>query len=132
MSVPAPVAAEADDEAALLAFKAAAIGGASYGDTGMPLPSWNGSGGAGGFCSWEGVTCGSRHRRVVALSLPSLGLTGVLSPAVGNLSFLRALNLSSNAFSGDIPASLGRLRRLQILDLSHNTFSGEIPANLTR
>nr|CAB3476256.1 unnamed protein product [Digitaria exilis] len=107
MSVPAPVAAEADDEAALLAFKAAAIGGLG------------------------GVTCGSRHRRVVALSLPSLGLTGVLSPAVGNLSFLRALNLSSNAFSGDIPASLGRLRRLQILDLSYNTFSGEIPANLS-
>jgi hypothetical protein len=101
------VAAQAADEAALLAFRAAAIAG-PHGD---PLASWNGSG-AGGFCGWEGVRCGRRHRRVVALSLPSLGLTGTLSPAVGNLTFLRTLNLSSNWFQGTIPASIGRLVRL--------------------
>ncbi|CAL4887965.1 unnamed protein product [Urochloa decumbens] len=110
---------EADEEAALLDFRAAAVSG---GGNGGSLPSWNGSS-AGGFCSWEGVTCGARHRRVVAITLPSQGLTGVLSPAIGNLSFLRTLNLSSNSFTGDIPASLGRLRRLRALDLSHNAFS---------
>ncbi|CAO2185665.1 unnamed protein product [Urochloa humidicola] len=125
MSISTLVAAEAGDEAALLAFKAAAIG-----DDTNALASWNTSG-SGGFCGWEGVTCGGRHRRVVALSLPSHGLAGVLSPAIGNLSFLRTFNLSSNAFGGGIPASLGRLRRLQILDLSYNTFSGEIPINLS-
>ncbi|CAO2174634.1 unnamed protein product [Urochloa humidicola] len=125
MSISTLVAAEADDEAALLAFKAAAIG-----DTTNALASWNTSS-AGGVCGWEGVMCGGRHRRVVALSLPSHGLAGVLSPAIGNLSFLRAFNLSSNAFHGGILASLGRLRRLQILDLSYNTFSGEIPINLS-
>jgi Leucine-rich repeat (LRR) protein len=120
------VAAQAADEAALLAFRAAAIAG-PHGD---PLASWNGSG-AGGFCGWEGVRCGRRHRRVVALSLPSLGLTGTLSPAVGNLTFLRTLNLSSNWFQGTIPASIGRLVRLKTLDLSYNTFSGALPDNLS-
>jgi len=117
--------AQANDEAALLAFKAAAVGG--HGDM---LASWNGS--AGGFCSWEGVKCGAKRRRVVSLSLPSQGLTGVLSLAVGNLSSLRLLNLSSNWFiSGGIPESLGRLHHLHILDRSNNAFSGEIPANLS-
>jgi len=58
-------AAGADDEAALIAFKAAAIAGGSNGDT---LASWNSSS-TGGFCGCVGVTCGGRHRRVVALSL---------------------------------------------------------------
>ncbi|XP_039822704.1 receptor kinase-like protein Xa21 [Panicum virgatum] len=110
-------ATEVDDQTALLAFKAAAI---STNDD--PLVSWN-STGAGVFCSWEGVTCGARHRRVVALRLPSHGLTGILSPAIGNLSFLRTLDLSNNGFRGDIPGNLGRLRRLQYLDLSSNAFS---------
>jgi Leucine-rich repeat (LRR) protein len=120
-------AVQADDEAALLVFKAAAIHG-GYGDA---LASWNGSSSSGGFCSWEGVTCGKRHRRVVALSLPSHKLTGVLSPAIGNLTFLRTLNLSKNGFDGSIPASIGRLRRLRVLDLDYNGFSGELPGNLS-
>ncbi|TVU03502.1 hypothetical protein EJB05_50963, partial [Eragrostis curvula] len=125
VSISTSMAEKANDKAALLAFKAAAISG-GYDD---PLASWNGSTGA--HCSWEGVRCRGRHRRVVALSLPYHRLTGVLSPAIGNLSSLRTLNLSSNVFSGDIPASLGRLRRLHLLDLSHNNFSGEFPINLT-
>jgi hypothetical protein len=55
-------AAEAGDETALLAFKAAAVPGGNS----DALASWNRSAG-GRFCSWEGVRCGSRHRRVVAL-----------------------------------------------------------------
>uniref|UniRef100_A0A0A9HJ25 Uncharacterized protein n=1 Tax=Arundo donax TaxID=35708 RepID=A0A0A9HJ25_ARUDO len=119
------IAAEDDDQAALLAFKAAA----GHNDGGT-LASWNSSS-TGGFCSWEGVTCDDgRHRRVVALRLPSRGLTGVLSPAIGNLSFLKTLNLSNNRFGGDVPASLGHLRCLETLDLS-NVFSGELPSNLS-
>ncbi|KAL6626760.1 hypothetical protein ACP70R_030486 [Stipagrostis hirtigluma subsp. patula] len=128
MSIWALATAEADDKAALLAFKAATIAEGNN-DT---LASWNSSS-TGGFCSWEGVTCGGRHsQRVVALSLPANGLNGILSPAIGNLSFLRVLNLSHNGFIGKIPASLGRLRRLQFLALDHNAFSGELSAaNLT-
>ncbi|WVZ72318.1 hypothetical protein U9M48_020800 [Paspalum notatum var. saurae] len=127
VSIPTFVAAQAGDEAALLAFKAAVNGG---GHDDSLLPSWNSSSG-GDVCAWEGVRCGARHRRVVALSLPSRGLTGTLSPAIGNLTFLRALNLSSNWFHGDIPATIGRLVRLQMLDLSYNTFDGGLPANLS-
>ncbi|KAK3160364.1 hypothetical protein QOZ80_1BG0058540 [Eleusine coracana subsp. coracana] len=125
ISILTPMAARANDEAALLAFKAAAIRG-GYGD---PLASWNGS--ANGYCSWEGVRCRGWNQQVVALNLPSRGLTGVLSPAIGNLTSLRILNLTKNEFSGDIPPSLGRLHHLRVLDLSRNTFSGEIPLNLT-
>ncbi|CAL4958208.1 unnamed protein product [Urochloa decumbens] len=117
--------ADADDEAVLLAFKAAAVGGRSD-----VLASWNEST-DGGYCSWEGVRCRGKHRRVVALNLPSHGLTGILSPAVGNLSSLRTLNLSFNGLSGNIPASLGHLSRLHTLRLSHNAFSGPIPTNLS-
>ncbi|KAL6842760.1 hypothetical protein ACP4OV_027604 [Aristida adscensionis] len=118
-------AAASDDEAALLAFKAGVSSGA--------LASWNSSGASAiGFCSWEGVTCGRRRpARVVALSLPSAGLAGMLSPAIGNLTFLRWLNLSNNGFRGGIPPTIGRLRRLSVLDIGHNSLSGELPANLT-
>jgi len=44
-------AADADNEVALLAFKAAAVGGNS-----KALRSWNKSA-DGGYCSWEGVRC---------------------------------------------------------------------------
>ncbi|CAO2193681.1 unnamed protein product [Urochloa humidicola] len=122
-------ASASDEAAALLSFKAAAIGAGGYSD---PLASWNmSSGTAGGYCSWEGVRCWGRHRRVVELSLPSRGLTGVLSPAIGNLSSLWTLNLSGNEFREDIPASLGRLQHLHNLDLSHNGFFSMLPANLS-
>ncbi|KAK8452397.1 hypothetical protein SEVIR_5G102950v4 [Setaria viridis] len=110
-----------DEASALLAFKAELAGSGS----GM-LASWNGTA---GVCSWEGVACTSGQ--VVALSLPSYGFAGALSPAIGNLTFLRTLNLSSNWFQGEVPASIGRLARLQTLDLSYNAFSGTLPSNLS-
>ncbi|CAL4964716.1 unnamed protein product [Urochloa decumbens] len=129
MSISTLAVAEADDEATLLAFKGSSVlSGGSHGDT---LASWNRSTGGGGFCSWQGVTCGRRRRRVVALSLPSHGLTGALSPAISNLSYLRFLNLSYNGFRGQIPVSLGRMRRLKVIDLSNNDFNGELPTNLS-
>ncbi|KAM0824061.1 hypothetical protein ACQ4PT_070456 [Festuca glaucescens] len=110
------------DEAALLAFKAQLTDGGS-------LASWNNST---NFCSWEGVACShGRPARVVALSLNGSGLAGALSPALGNLTFLRKLDLSYNWLHGEIPASLGRLRRLQRLDLYDNSFSGTLPVNLS-
>ncbi|XP_037450642.1 putative receptor-like protein kinase At3g47110 [Triticum dicoccoides] len=91
--------------------------------------SWNSSL---GFCNWQGVVCSHRRpMRVVALTLDGTGLVGRLSPAIGNLTFLRMLNLRSNSFHGGIPASLGRLRRLRWLYLDTNSFSGTIPMNLS-
>ncbi|CAM0879523.1 unnamed protein product [Alopecurus aequalis] len=112
----------AGDEAVLLAFKAQVSDGGS-------LASWNSSA---DFCSWEGVTCSQgRPARVVALSLNGTGLTGALSPALGNLTFLETLDLSFNWLHGEIPENLGRLRRLQRLDLNDNSFSGMFPLNLS-
>ncbi|XBI40471.1 hypothetical protein VPH35_125058 [Triticum aestivum] len=116
------VLVSADDEAALLAFKAQLGHGGS-------LASWNTSG---GFCRWEGVACNHRRpARVVALILNKRGLTGALSPAIGNLTFLRTLNLRDNSLHGRIPTSLGRLRHLKRLILDDNSFSGTFPPNLS-
>ncbi|XBH96771.1 hypothetical protein VPH35_087092 [Triticum aestivum] len=111
--------ATASDEAALLAFKAQI-------NHGGLLASWNRSA---GFCSWEGVTCSRRRPAwVVALLLNGTGLAGALSPAIGNLTFLRTLDLSFNSLHGGIPASLGRLQGLYLDD---NAFSGTFPVNLS-
>ena len=104
--------ATVSDKPALLAFKVQLSHGGS-------LASWNSSV---GFCSWQGVVCSHRRpTRVVALTLDGTGLVGRLSPAIGNLTFLRMLNLRSNSLHGDIPASLGRLRRLRCLYLDTNS-----------
>lgn len=78
-------------------------------------------------CSWTGVTCGRRHRRVVALDVSDMGLNGSIPPEIGNLSFLASLKMPQNSFHGDLPAEMGGLRRLRAVDLSENDFSGEIP-----
>ncbi|KAL7195086.1 hypothetical protein ACSBR1_035323 [Camellia fascicularis] len=83
------------------------------------------------FCQWEGVLCGHRHRRVIALSLESRNLVGFISPSIGNLSFLRTANLSNNSFQGEIPHEMGRLFKLQVLVLTSNLLEGRIPANLS-
>uniref|UniRef100_A0A0D9XTD0 Receptor kinase-like protein Xa21 n=1 Tax=Leersia perrieri TaxID=77586 RepID=A0A0D9XTD0_9ORYZ len=115
------------DELALLSFKSSLL---SQGEYSLPLSSWNTSA---HHCTWPGVVCGSggrrqRHpERVVALRLGFFNLSGIISPSLGNLSFLRELNLSSNHFSGEIPPELGRLSRLRRLDLSNNQLQGMIP-----
>jgi len=87
------------DEGALVAFKAKITRHSSV------LDSWNQST---SYCSWEGVTCGRRHRwRVVGLNLSSQGLAGTISPAIGNLTFLRLLDLSYNSLQGPASAPSG-------------------------
>ncbi|KAF7849296.1 hypothetical protein BT93_L1010 [Corymbia citriodora subsp. variegata] len=94
------------------------------------LNSWNDSS---YHCEWHGVVCSQRHPgRVVSLNLRSKGLGGLLSPHVGNLSFLRSLILRNNSFHGEIPQSIGHLFRLRGLILSNNSFGGEIPTNLSQ
>ncbi|KAJ0771372.1 putative protein kinase RLK-Pelle-LRR-XII-1 family [Helianthus annuus] len=93
------------------------------------MTSWNDSNT--NFCQWEGVTCSPRRQRVTLLDLSSGGLTGTLSPSIGNLSFLSEINLFNNSFSGEIPPEIGRLFRLQKLRLHNNSFTGNIPAAIT-
>ncbi|KAK9230233.1 hypothetical protein WN944_023200 [Citrus x changshan-huyou] len=84
------------------------------------------------LCQWTGVTCGHRHQRVTELDLSNQRIGGILSPYVGNLSFLRYINLSDNSFHGEIPQEIGNLLRLEKLALPNNSFSGTIPTNLSR
>ncbi|XP_074279763.1 uncharacterized protein LOC141605038 [Silene latifolia] len=93
------------------------------------LSSWNDSI---HHCSWEGVKCGRKHKRVTLLDLSSRGLAGTISPFIGNLSFLKILNLYNNSLYGEIPTQLGHLIRLNELRLYNNTLIGEIPANISR
>ncbi|XP_048129508.1 probable LRR receptor-like serine/threonine-protein kinase At3g47570 [Rhodamnia argentea] len=92
------------------------------------LDSWNHSI---DFCQWYGVTCGRRHRRVTVLDLSSRGLSGPISPHIGNLSFLRELRLQNNSLHHEIPQQVGQLRRLRILELNNNSLVGEIPRNIS-
>ncbi|EPS59992.1 hypothetical protein M569_14812, partial [Genlisea aurea] len=62
--------------------------------------------------------------------VPSLSLSGVLSPAVSNLTNLQSLLLQNNDLSGPIPDTIGNLKLLQALDLSNNQLTGEIPESL--
>ncbi|KFK34061.1 hypothetical protein AALP_AA5G097000 [Arabis alpina] len=110
------------DRQALLEFKSQVSE-----DGRVVLSSWNHS-----FpvCNWKGVTCGRKHKRVTGLALGRLQLGGVITPSIGNLSFLISLNISENSFVGHIPHELGNLFRLKHLDMSSNVLEGGIPASL--
>ncbi|KAF8023999.1 hypothetical protein BT93_F1257 [Corymbia citriodora subsp. variegata] len=84
------------------------------------------------FCEWMGVVCSKRSQRVTALNLSSMGLQGILSPSLGNLSLLISLDLRNNNFYGTIVTEIARLRRLKKLILQWNQFEGNIPPSLAR
>ncbi|XP_018476975.2 probable LRR receptor-like serine/threonine-protein kinase At3g47570 [Raphanus sativus] len=91
------------------------------------LSSWNNSF---PLCRWTGVTCGRKHKRVTGLDLGGFQLGGVISPYIGNLSFLISLNFTDNSFGETIPQELGNLFRLQHLVMAFNFHNGGIPASL--
>lgn len=82
------------------------------------------------FCEWYGVTCGRRHQRVTTLNLSSSKLTGIVSPYLGNLTFLTELYLDNNNFTGTIQPEITSLQRLQYLWLAGNSIGGKIPSNI--
>ncbi|MCO5606588.1 hypothetical protein L7F22_060776 [Adiantum nelumboides] len=57
-------------------------------------------------------------------------LLGVLSPAIGNLTYLQVLSIPFNGFSGKLPSEIGQLNSLQVVDLRGNSFTGRIPAEI--
>ncbi|XP_020241866.1 receptor kinase-like protein Xa21 [Asparagus officinalis] len=115
----------ATDQLALLSFKSMLAN-----DPKQSLSSWNNSI---HFCKWTGITCsGRKHpRRVISLVLSSLGLSGSISPAIANLTFLRNIDLSNNQFHGFIPKEVGHIIQLQHLNLSMNSLQGGIPESLS-
>ncbi|KAI8004762.1 LRR receptor-like serine/threonine-protein kinase EFR [Camellia lanceoleosa] len=77
-------------------------------------------------CTWAGITCGVLHERVISLNLSDMGLTGSLSPHLGNLSFLSLLDISFNHFYGQIPKEFARLHRLKQVNFGYNNFVGDL------
>jgi hypothetical protein len=70
------------------------------------LSSWNST--SSDVCQWTGVTCSRRHPvRVVSLDRTWRQLSGVISPAICNLTLLRKLNLESNMLS--LESNIGHL-----------------------
>ncbi|KAL4289641.1 hypothetical protein GQ457_14G009130 [Hibiscus cannabinus] len=80
-------------------------------------------------CTWNMVAC-SAEGFVISLEMASTGLSGMLSPSIGNLTHLRTMLLQNNQLSGPIPDEIGKLSELQTLDLSGNQFVGAIPSSL--
>jgi len=111
------------DRQALLEFKSQVSE-----DKRVVLSSWNHSS---PICIWKGVRCGRKHKRVTGMDLGGLQLGGVISPSIGNLSFLRSLNLYDNYFGGTIPPEIGSLFRLEYLNMSNNLLGGGIPPSLS-
>ncbi|XP_010274435.1 PREDICTED: probable LRR receptor-like serine/threonine-protein kinase At5g45780 isoform X5 [Nelumbo nucifera] len=50
--------------------------------------------------------------------MASKGLSGLLSPCIGNLSHLQTMLLQNNLISGHLPVEMGKLSELRTLDLS--------------
>ncbi|XP_022717799.1 putative receptor-like protein kinase At3g47110 [Durio zibethinus] len=79
-------------------------------------------------CNWIGVSCGSKHLRVTALSLSIMSLTGTIPPHLGNLSFLSWLDIKNNSFQGSLRVELTHLHWLKYISFAKNNFIGEIPS----
>ncbi|KAI4344184.1 hypothetical protein L6164_011439 [Bauhinia variegata] len=74
----------------------------------------------------------STMTKLEVLDLGNNLLTGTLSDAIGNLTFLKALSLSANNLVGSLASegNLCKLKSLQELDLSRNQFLGNLPSCL--
>ena len=54
-------------------------------------------------------------------------ISGVISPALANLTHLMALDLGGNKLTGTIPPELADLNALRTINLAHNELQGKLP-----
>lgn len=80
-------------------------------------------------CSWYGVTCNGSNR-VIKLELFNNGLTGIIPPAIGDITFLDLLYLYSNQIVGQLPVEIGQLSNLVNLSINSTLLSGPIPSTI--
>ncbi|XP_073297453.1 leucine-rich repeat receptor protein kinase HPCA1-like isoform X2 [Primulina huaijiensis] len=90
-------------------------------------PSWDKSDDP--CVSWEGVSC--NNSRVTSLGLSTMGLTGKMNGDIGGLTELISLDLSFNpGLTGPLSPQLGDLQKLTILILAGCSFTNTIPSEL--
>ncbi|XP_038882748.1 probable LRR receptor-like serine/threonine-protein kinase At5g10290 isoform X1 [Benincasa hispida] len=106
---------------ALIAFKIA------LNATNIQLKDWNPNH-VNPCSSWSNIMCNGNN--VIAITLPTLGFTGTLSPRIVAIKSLSTLNLQGNYISGGIPEEFGNLTNLVTLDLGNNSLIGKIPSSL--
>ncbi|KAK7247328.1 hypothetical protein RIF29_42209 [Crotalaria pallida] len=111
------------DKEALISFKSQLSDNTSH-----PLSSWSQNSSP---CNWTGVLCNYLGQRVTGLDLSGLGLSGQLSPYIGNLTFLESLQLQGNQLTGVIPDQICNLLRLRVLNMNSNRIEGTLPSNIT-
>ncbi|KAL5771681.1 hypothetical protein ACOSP7_015835 [Xanthoceras sorbifolium] len=73
-------------------------------------------------CTCNGLVC-----HVTEIIMENMGLSGVITKDVADLTHLTRLDLSGNQLSGRIPNSLGNLTNLQTLILRNCSIIGKIP-----
>ncbi|KAK8941034.1 putative LRR receptor-like serine/threonine-protein kinase [Platanthera zijinensis] len=80
-------------------------------------------------CNWKFVFCDS-NSNVIRVILANIGFNGILSPRIGELTYLSVLSLPGNNITGQIPVEFGNLSSLTSLILENNLLSGKIPDSL--
>ncbi|KAK8294106.1 hypothetical protein V6Z11_D06G232900 [Gossypium hirsutum] len=95
--------------------------------------NWEGDPCAPRTYSWEGLDCSYDDLdppRIISLNLSSSGLSGEISPYIGNLTQLQYLDLSNNNLTGGVPEFLTQLQFLTLINLQGNALNGSVPAGL--
>ena len=122
------------EQKALIDFKSGLM------DPNNRLSSWKGN----NYCYWHGIGCENGTGFVVSIDLRNpyppdneygnesyMNLSGVISPSLIKLKYLKYLDLSFNSFKAiPIPQFFGSMKNLIYLNLSNCGFIGTIPSNL--
>ena len=77
-------------------------------------------------CNWAGVAC-DPVCNAVALNLGRAGISGTLSPYIGQLTALQGLYIYENNINGGLPAEIAYLTNLEALCIDNNHFTGAFP-----
>uniref|UniRef100_A0A7N0VFD5 non-specific serine/threonine protein kinase n=1 Tax=Kalanchoe fedtschenkoi TaxID=63787 RepID=A0A7N0VFD5_KALFE len=82
--------------------------------------------------NWTGVLCYDSvledgYLHVVELQLLNMNLSGVLSPELGRLSYMKRMDFMWNKISGSLPMEIGNISALELLLVNGNQLTGSLP-----
>ncbi|XP_057851611.1 LRR receptor kinase SERK2 isoform X2 [Cryptomeria japonica] len=79
---------------------------------------------------WSYIRCDNVNGHVVSITLVKMGLSGTISPSIGDLKYLTYMTLEGNNLTGRIPPELGKVSSLENLNLANNGLTRDIPSSL--